>query len=424
MMVLDEAVRLILENVAVLDEEIRSLPQCLGQVLAEDVCSQLTLPMTPIGIPDGYAVRAGDIAGATPENPAVLRILGTSRAGRPARHRVEAKTAIRIMTGAVLPDGADCVIRFEDTDEPADKNGPNLNNPKEVKIFKGGAVGEGIRPQGSAIKEGALLLPKGTLIAPHHISSLSSIGVTRVKVTRRPVIAVIPTGDELMKPGRPLGVGKVYDSNGPAIVSYVQQYGGIAQHLGIARDKEGALDAKLDRALDVDAIVTSGGVSKGDYDLVRLVLAKRGHIVFFRVKMGPGASVTFAMIKRPATQGARTDMIPVFSLSGPPVGCLVNLETLLRPALLKMRGLTLLEHPTIAATVSEDLPRKMPFSFARWSMLRRCNGEYSVDLNSAAPMGDLASVANANAFTIVSGNNPLQAGDTIEVLPFDWWQYQ
>ncbi|MDD2463312.1 MAG: molybdopterin molybdotransferase MoeA [Desulfobulbus sp.] len=421
---LNEAVRLIMENVAVMDEEIRPLPRCLGQVLAEDIYSQLTLPMSPIGAPDGYALRAEDITGATPDNPVLLRIVGTSRAGRPARRRVEPKTAIRIMTGSVLPDGADCVIRFEDTDEPADKNGPNLNYPKEVNIFKGISAGDGVRPRGSVIREGDLLLAKGTLIAPHHISSLASIGLASLKVIRRPVIAVIPTGDELMQRGRPLAFGKVYDSNGPAIVAYVQQYGGIAKHLGIARDKEGALDGKLDRALNVDAIITSGGVSKGDYDLVRLVLAKRGHIIFSRVKMGPGASVAFSMINKPENQGAGSGMIPVFSLSGPPVGCLVNLETLLRPALLKMRGLNQLKHPTVTAAATQELPRKMPFSFARYSNLQPCDGGYGVDLNSSAPMGDLASVANANALTIVSGNNSVKEGETIEVLPFDWWRYQ
>ncbi|MFH0780538.1 MAG: gephyrin-like molybdotransferase Glp [Pseudomonadota bacterium] len=417
---LDEAVRLILENIMAMEEELQPLSQCLGQVLAEDVCSQLTLPMTPIGMPDGYAVRAEDIAGATPEKPVVLHIIGASRAGCPAKQRVMVKTAIRIMTGSVLPDGADCVIRFEDTDEPVDKNGPNPHNPKEVKIFKAGCIGEGIRPRGSGIKEGNLLLPKGTFIAPHHISSLSSIGVTSLKVIRRPVIAVIPTGDELIKPGRPLTVGKVYDSNGPAIIAYVQQYGGKTKNLGIARDKEGALHAKIDRALGVDAIITSGGVSKGDYDMVRLVLARRGHIVFSRIKMGPGASVTFAMIKKPAKQGECSGMIPVFSLSGPPVGCLVNLETLLRPALLKMRGLATLDHPTVTAVLTGDLPRAMPFPFVRWSRLQPCNGGYSVDLNGSAPMGDLASVANANALTITPSGNPLQPGDQIEVLPFDW----
>lgn len=424
MTLLKDAVRLILENVGVMDEENRPLLQCLGQVLAEDVCSPLTLPMTPVGVPDGYAVRAEDIARATPENPAVLRILGTSRAGCPAKIRVESKTAIRIMTGSVVPNGSDCVIRFEDTDEPIEKNGPNLNNPKEVKVFKAGAIGEGIRSQGSAIREGNLLLPKGTLIAPHHISTLASIGVTALKVIRRPVFAVIPTGDELSKPGQPLAPGNVYDSNGPAIVAYVQQHGGIARHFGIARDKEGALDAKIDRALHVDAIITSGGVSKGDYDLVRLVLARRGQIVFSRVKMGPGASVAFSIINRPAEQGGHSDRIPVLSLSGPPVGCLVNLETLLRPTLLKMRGFIQYDHPVVTAVVTEDFQRKMPFPFARWSKLQRCNDGYSVDLNGSAPMGDLASMANANALTIVPGNNSLQAGDLIEVLPFEGWLYQ
>ena len=424
MTLLDEAIRLIVENVAVMDAETRPLPKCLGQVLDTDVFSPVTLPMVALGGPDGYAVCAADLAGATPEQPAVLRIIGTSRAGRPSHQRVGPKTAIRIMTGAVLPAGADCVIRFEDTDEPAEKNGPNPAQPQEVKIFRSGSPGEGILPQGSTIKEGDLLLSKGTVIAPHHISALATVGIAKLQVIRRPVIAVIPTGDELIQPGRPLTVGKVYNCNGPAIAAYVQQYGGIAKQLGIARDKEGALAARFDRALDFDAIITSGGVSKGDYDLVRLTLGRLGKIIFARVKMGPGASVVFAQIKRPATGNRPAGMIPVFALAGPPVGCLVNLETLLRPALLKMRGLTGFAHPKVTAAVSEDMPRRMPFPFARWSRLQPEDHGYSVHLSTGSPMGNLSAVANANALTVVPGNSSLQAGETVEVLPLDGWLQQ
>lgn len=421
MTTLNDAIELILKNTVRMKSETKPLQQCLGQVLAEDIFSPYTLPMTQIGGPDGYAVRAEDIAGASPENPVELRIRAISRAGCPAKKAVLPGTAIRIMTGSVLPDGADCVIRFEDTDEPGNKNGPNPDNPEKVRIFVEGKPGEGIRPQGGEIGKGELLLPEGTLLAPHHISALASVGMVSVTVVRRPVLGVIPTGDELMKPGKPLVRGKVYDCNGPAVAAFVQQYGGIAKHLGIARDREGALDAKLDRAAGVDAIVTSGGVSKGDYDLVRLVLGRRGHIVFARIMMGPGASVAFAMIQRPGGKD-KEDVIPVFSLAGPPTGCLVNLETLLRPALLKMRGLTLLDHPAVPAVPTESVRKKPPFSFARWSRLEPERDGYRVDLQSSAGMGSLLALAHANALTIITGDKPLQEGERIDVLPLEWWQ--
>ena len=294
------------------------------------------------------------------------------------------------MTGSIVPDGADCVIRFEDTDEPSCKNGPNLNNPKQVNIFKAAAQGDNIRAAGSIVKKGNLIVPKRTLIGPNHILALASLGIAKIKVVRRPIIAVIPTGDELINPGTPLSLGKVYNSNGPAIMSFINQFGGVPKFIGIARDREASLQAKLDKALSAgaDAIVTSGGVSKGDFDLVRLVLAKRGTILFTRVKMGPGASVTFSMIRElpESTQSSR--IIPVFSLSGPPAGCFVNMETLLRPALLKMRGLTKLSHPDVKASIADGLRRKAPFSFARLSQLETRNDDYFVNL-------DLKDIPNA-----------------------------
>jgi molybdopterin molybdotransferase len=419
MKTLEEALELVLANVLGTGVEVCSLVRSLGQVSTEDIYSTMSLPMADLAGPDGYAARSVDIETATSMAPCVLKILGISRAGCPAKKHVIPGTAIRIMTGSVVPEGADCVVRFEDTDEPADKNGPNPNNPSEVKIFKVVGPGGNIRGSGGIVKNGELLFSKGTLIGPHHISSLACIGVTTMKVLRRPKVAVIPTGDELVKLGGALSPGKIYDCNGPAIVSYVTQYGGIPKFLGIARDKKAYLQTKLDRALEADLIITSGGVSKGDYDLVRLVLGERGNILFSRVRMGPGAAVSFAMIERPSKEKTRSNMVPVLSLSGPPAGCLVNMETILRPALLKMRGLPQLQHPAVTATLVDEFTNNMPFSFAHWSQLEKKNGGYQVDVNISKTIGGLPAITRANALTIIPGNSALKSGDSIQVLPIN-----
>ena len=412
----EEAVQQILNHVMVMDTEIRPLLQCLGQVASEDVSSSVTLPMTRISGPDGYAVRSEDIAGAGPETPVVLKILGTSRAGHPSRLTVQPRTAMRIMTGSVVPDGADCVIRFEDTDEPGDKNGPNENEPKAVKIFQAAGPGDNIRPMGGMISKGRLLVSRGTLIGPNQIMALATIGTTHVKVVRRPVIAVITTGDELVTPGSPLAIGQVYDSNGPAIISYIKQYGGIPSYRGIARDNETSLKDRLDRLEGIDAVITSGGVSKGDFDLVRLILSRRGNIIFSRVQMGPGASVTFATMERAENDG-QNGSIPIFALAGPPMGCLVNLETLVRPALLKMRGVTGLDHPAMEATLEKSVSSRIPFPFARWSQLEKRDGAYSVNLNTSTIFDDLETIAKANSLFIVPNGGRFESGDCVKVLP-------
>ncbi|OPY65774.1 MAG: Molybdopterin molybdenumtransferase [Syntrophorhabdus sp. PtaU1.Bin050] len=417
----EDAVRKIMENIPVMKKEEKPLLKCMGQVSAEDIYSDLDLPRSRISGPDGYAVRSADIRDASSENPVILRILATARAGRPSRRTVEAGTAIRIMTGSVIPDGADCVIRFEDTDEPVDKNGPNTSNPSQVKIYVAAGPGNNIQPIGSNVRKGALVVSKGTIIGPTQISALALIGKTKIEVIRRPIAAIIATGDELVNPGKPLGAGKIYNCNTSAIASFVTYYGGIPKILGVARDNEAKLISKIRKGMTADVIITSGGVSKGDYDLLRLVLGKIGNIVFARIKMGPGASVAFSLIKKSST-GKGTAVIPVFSLAGPPAGCLVNFETLMRPAFLKMRGLTTVAHPSIEATVLDSVPNKMAIPFVKFTNLEKKNGEYCVTLNLAEKLDMLASMAAANSLTIIPESSVVKAGDKIQVLPLDWYR--
>lgn len=415
----DDAVQMVLQNTDVLEAEEKPLLDCVGRVSAEDVHADISLPQSDISGPDGYAVRSTDIAGAGMPTPATLKIIETVRAGCLPRKEVVPGTAARIMTGSVIPEGADCVVRFEDTDEPKDKNGPNTMNPKVVKIYVSQPVGANIRKAGSNIPEGFPVLPGGTVIGPAQISALASIGRATVKVMRCPVIAVIATGDELVNTGRPLPPGKAYNSNTAAVTSLITHYGGIPKILGIARDRESSLLRKIQEGARVaDAIITSGGVSKGDYDLVRLVLGKIGEVIFSRVKMGPGAAVAFGMVKR--SSAGRHASVPVFGLPGSPRGCLVNFETLVRPALLKMRGIIALDHPVVEATAVDSIPGRMPMPFVRFTYLKKKEGEHYVILNGDERIGPLASMVTANSMTIVPEGSMIKAGERIPVLPLDW----
>lgn len=349
-----DALKTVTENINLMPVEDKIITQCAGQVSAEDIYSNYSLPMTRTGGPDGYAVRAKDISVADKDHPVILRIIGTIRAGFLPKKSIIPGTAMRIMTGSAVPDGADCVVRFEDTDEPGGKNGPNPNPPSKVKIYVALKHGENIRPAGGNVSKGTQVMPKGTAIGPAQISVLAGIGKTRIKVYRRPVFAIIATGDELINNTQQLSPGKSFNSNSAAIASLVNHYGGIPRVLGIARDRESSLSIKIRQALSADAIITTGGVSMGDYDIVRLFMEKNGKLLCAKLRMGPGASFAFGLIKSPP----KNTFIPFFGLAGPPIGALNNFETLVRPALMKMMGFRNIEHPVIEAIADDDVPVK------------------------------------------------------------------
>jgi len=287
-----------------------------------------------------------------------------------------------------------------------------------VKIYFAVPPGANIRPAGSNVRRGSLVVPKGTIIGPAQLSALSSIGKARIKVIRRPVVAIIATGDELATTGK-LYPAKSYNSNTVAIASIVTHYGGIPKVLGIARDRESSLLKKIGEAVHVaDVIITSGGISKGDYDLVRLVLGKLGEVVFSVLDMGPGGAVTLGIIKGvPRTKKAA---VPVFGLPGPPNGCLVDFEMLVRPALLKMRGLTTFTHHSVQATALDSVPNKMNMAYVRFTDLKETEDGYQVILNLAEKVGVLTAMATTNSFTVIPKGSVVKAGDKVRVLPLSW----
>ncbi len=419
-MTYDQALSVILAHCSPLEPEEQPLLEAVGQVLAEDVFCDADIPQTDRARLDGYAVRALDIREARPANPVVLRVIATVRAGSISKRPVGPGTAVRIMTGSMLPEGADCVVPFEETDEPQDKNGPNPANPAIVRIFAAGVAGANIGPAGGSARKGSLVVPKGSVIGPAQVSALSALGRKSVTCIRRPLVAIVTTGDELVEVGRrPLSPGQAYNSNAGAVAAFVAFFGGVPKILGIARDKESSLQAKLRRAMSADAIITTGGVSKGDYDIVRLLLGRIGEVLFSRIAMGPGASVAFAVVDAPARPG-RAVRTPVFALSGPPTGALVNCETLVRPGLLRMRGFRDTRHPAVEAEALDSVARKVPKAFVRWTRLIRTDGTYRVLFNPPAGTGPFAQMASANSLTIIPENTAVRAGDRVEVMPLDW----
>lgn len=406
-----EAVQKILSAVRSSQADYVKIEAAAGLVLAEDVRAVASMPGALTAGPDGYALRASDIRGASKEKPAVLSVVGTARAGRPFGKKILPGTAVRIMTGSVLPDGADCVIRFEDTDEPAIKSGPNPKQPSKVKIYVSEGVNT-IRPIGNNAMKGQTVIKKGTVLYPMQAAVLSGIGLAKVKAYRRPVAAVITTGDELASPGKALPFGKVYNMNQTSITESLKAWGAEPKLMGIAPDSESGIREKIEKALSLnpDLIITSGGVSLGDYDFMRLILSKIGKILFARIALAPGAAVAFALVKDISGKER-----PFFALSGPPAGCIVNLETLVRPAVFKMLGYEKTSHPSVKAISSGAIKSMAPMSLVKWVHVREENGKHYAETDLGDNPFGFSCLAAANGFIIMPPGCDLKEGDEVEV---------
>jgi molybdopterin molybdotransferase len=272
MISVEEALEKVLSYVEVLEPERKPILDCLGQVLAEDVYSTIDIPPLDNSAMDGYALRAEDTRGASESSPRYLVVVGEVAAGSMPTKEVKPRTAIRIMTGAPLPEGADAIVRFEDTDEVSRKS--SREDLSHIGILCQVKKGLNIRRRGEDIARGNLILQKGTVLRPQEMGVLASLGHSTALVIRRPIVAILATGDELVGVDQPLPPGKIYDSNTYTIAAEVSRYGGIPRILGIGRDSVQSLSEKIAEGLDADMLITSGGVSKGDYDIVKDVLAE------------------------------------------------------------------------------------------------------------------------------------------------------
>ncbi len=344
-----------------------ALPASCGRVLAEEIHSPRDVPPFRNSAMDGYAVRSADIADATADQPATLKVLETIGAGSVACHRVDAGQSIRIMTGAPVPEGADTVVRVEDT-EPGDD---------VVAVRVAVAGGSNIRHPGEDVSSGDLVFDVGRTLRAADIGVLASIGVSVVRVVRRPRVSIIATGDELVELGQPLGPGQIVNSNAYTLAAAVEELGCEAVVTGIVRDNPDKMREAFSRGLRADAMLSTGGVSVGNFDFVRSILSDLGYREsFWKVAQRPGKPISFG----------RCGEAPVFGLPGNPVSALVCFYVFVVPVLRSMMRVREVHLQTLSATLSAEVT-----SVERMTEFIRCVLEGPLDALRARSTGSQSS---------------------------------
>ena len=424
MLPVEEALSRILELVSVMPAERRALGAATGQVLAEDIVAPFEIPPHDNTAMDGYAVQAADTAGASAAAPAELRVVGELAAGYLYEGRVGPGEAVRIMTGAPMPEGADAIVPFEETDETGLRAPGQAHGAQQgVRVLQAARVGANIRRVGEDVQRGATILTRGLVLRGAEIAVLASMGIAEVLVVRRPRVAILSTGDELLAPGEEPQPGKIYDSNSYGLAALVEEYGGVPVLSGIARDTVEALTAKIEEAVEAaDMVVTSAGVSRGDFDVVKEVLAREGEVRFWTVRMKPGKPLAFGRFTGRHPDGSAGRVVPHIGLPGNPVSSLLAFELFGRPALLKMQGREVQSRPTITAVADEAIVntdgRRV---YARAIVGREPDGRWHARLTGPQGSGVLTSMAYANGYAVCPAERDrVSVGEEVEVLMVDW----
>jgi molybdenum cofactor synthesis domain-containing protein len=378
----------------------------VGCVLAEPVTAAEPVPPFANSAVDGYAVRGADVATASAATPVELPVIAEVAAGHTADGPLEPGTAIRIMTGAPIPSGADAIVMVEDTER--------LAGGDRVRINRAVTVGDAVREAGSDIEAGQLVFETGTEIRPATVGVLASVNRRAVEVFPRPRVAVLSTGDELVDDGGPLAPGQIRESNRVMLVAAIGQAGCETIEIGTVADDEAELEAVLRRAIETaDAVVTSGGVSMGDHDVVKAVLDRIADMQWMQIAIKPAKPFAFGTLV--ASDGRR---VPVFGLPGNPVSSLVSFELLARPALRQMGGHTRLDRPTIAAVAEEPFRRRPDAKthFVRVHAQFGADGRVYVRTSGAQGSHQLAATAAANGIAVVPDGTGVEAGETLPVV--------
>lgn len=394
----DEARARILERFAPLPAVEVALEDAVGLVLAADVCAPNDVPPFANSAMDGYAVRAAETTSATQERPVRLPVSMDIAAGRFADRELPWGSAARIMTGAPLPPGADAVVRFEDTD----------SGDAVVAIYAAPARWLNVRQAGEDVRRGELVVAAGTLLRPAEVGVLATAGARRVRVVPRPRVAVLSTGDEVVEVDQTPGPGQIRDANRYSLTAATRAAGAVPVDLGIARDTAADLRAKFRRAAEAHVIVTSGGVSVGDYDLVKVVMGELGSMDFWSIQMRPGKPVAFGEILG----------TPIFGLPGNPVSALLTFELFVRPALLKMQGRRQIHRPTASARLVEDVQKPPHLRFFGRAIYDPAAG--TVRTTGPQGSGILRSMALANCLLdLPIGPDVVRAGSEVTVILTD-----
>ena len=424
-----EALQSILAHFSPLAATAVPLRESLGLVLAEDVYSDIDIPPFDNSSMDGYALRAGDTRGASLDTPIPLRVAGYLPAGAAPGpdDYVAAGSAFRIMTGAPVPPGADAVIPFEDTSEgralrsadlqPGESRAAPTSAGTQVLIYRTIGAGDYIRLSGEDVKRGQPVLSKGINIRPAEIGVLAAVGKVQVLVHRRPRVAILATGDELVEVGEIPGPGQIRNSNNYAVEAQVRSWSAQAFNLGVARDDRAHLVAKLEEALDLqpDLLVTSAGVSVGDYDFVKDVLMSLGSITMWRVRLKPGKPLAFGQLR-----GRAGTLVPFLGLPGNPVSSMVTMELFGRPAILKMLGKARLDRPTVMARTLETLDNSGGREHYIRGIVTAEGDGYVARTTGKQESNILTSMSRANAFLVVGeATRRVEAGDLVKAMLLD-----
>jgi len=402
-----EALQIVLDTSSVLPTETVAHREALGRTLARDIVSELELPPFPNSAMDGYAVVAADLQTATEQQPVTLRVLETIAAGAVPQLAVVSGACSKIMTGARVPEGADAVVMREETREQG----------SEVAILTSARTGQSIRPTGDDVRRGETVLTAGTFVRPAEWAMLASLNQAQVEVGRRPRVGIVATGEELVDIGVELKDGQIVDSNSFSLQGLCGTAGALVTDVLRVGDSPATLEAALiELAERCDVIVTSGGVSVGDFDPVRDVLQKIADVHFWKIAMKPGKPVMFATLKK--SDGAT---VLVFGLPGNPVSVMVSFEQFVRPALLKLQGRRAVERLTVQARVDSTVRSPADkVEFIRALVVPDGNGWRAV-LTGDQSSGRLSTMTRANALLIVPvGVDRVEAGDLLEAQMTEW----
>jgi molybdopterin molybdotransferase len=399
MLELEDAQRRIVSAIQPLNAESVSLWDASGRVLAQPIVSPLSLPVFDNSAMDGYAVRSADVAGANANSPVTLKCIGAVAAGGTFRNSIEPQICVRLFTGSPLPGGADAVVMQEDT----------RASGESIAVFDAVKPWENVRLAGEDVKRGATLARCGERLNAAHLALIAATGVAQVQVVKQPVVGILATGDEVVETGQPLGPGQIYESNRVAIASLVRQAGGVPRPLPLVRDSLDATRTALERAFaECDAVVTTGGVSVGEHDMVKPAFeAMGGTLEFWQVAIKPGKPFVWGRL------GGKF----LFGLPGNPVSAFVTFLLLTRPAILKWQGAENVALPAHLGILAEAMHNRGPRQHFMRVIVDDAGQVRSAGVQASHALNSLA---RADGLIRVPPETLLPAGASVKVMRWEW----
>jgi len=400
----EQARERILSQLAPVGTETIPLITCVNRVLGADIVAADDLPLFDNSSMDGFAIQAADTSNAAPASRVNLNVVADIPAGSTPGTSLSSGQAARIMTGAQIPEGADAVIPVEDTDF-SDRS-PGTPPPQSISIEKIVKSGENVRKRGMDVRSGDVVLKKGSLLKPQDLGLLAMLGFAKVEVYKKPLIALLSSGDELLEAGAPLESGKIRDSNSYMLASLVESTGAEVLRLGIAKDTRESVQSLIEQAvlLNADMILSSAGVSVGAFDYVKEVVESNGSLNFWRVNMRPGKPLAFGTYRH----------IPFIGLPGNPVSAFVGFEVFVRDAIGKLRGVSDGSRQKVRVRNEEEILSDGRESYLR-AILREEDGQIIAKLTGHQGSGNLLSLVHANALLIIpAGVKCVPAGQEVD----------